>query len=1134
MTKEPERKRIRHESLSPLAAITVPGQLQEKTVQDGCDQLKRTLDSSKLSSDCVVNSVVFQPLSCPQNQNRSLSLIPKTVCSVNANDSDCKTSNLVLQAAHVTSTLLQDITSLLNGTSCNSLICDQKQSSPESISPAMSLSHSENISNNFNPRCLTIGSNNESLGDSEKMSVALDLSSSYLTQGTKEKEEIAAKKKLINLASREFQENLERIILSLGQQNGRNLPKSKLCMLQLCILMHSAQCRKPVSCLVPQCKVIKGVLGHMSVCRDNRCKVMHCTPSKQLIRHWNICHIQCCDPCQRILDASKGPLLSENADKAPVNWDKSNLKSLQTQRMSDFRFFSSTNISEDVWSTVEFVSILRPVLEKLWNMGIASQPFHHPVNPELDLCPDYFNIITHPMDLGTIRKKLNEGAYKNPWGFVEDIYQMFRNAWCYNHYTSKYYKYATKLAVAFEKQIDSIMQSLGYCCGRQYTYSPPVIECNTKNACSIKPYAVYYTSPHGFIVCEDCFSNSTGIIEVFDENTQRNLLTQKLALSKKHNAELTPEEIVSCTKCGRAFHSICVLYSAELWPCGYICRICVLFYGIKYFRNYFTSKCIPETDLSHHLEQRIDRFFARCNISNPNVFIRVLASCHQETRVLPKFKQYFPEVQDSFAYISKAIYAFQEQDEEDVCFFSLYVQEYGSDVSGPNSRCVYLAYLDSVNLFTPPNCRTGLYNDIIQGYMEYIKQRGFLRMFIWSCPPSMGDDYIFYCHPENQKIPKPRRLHDWYMTILNRSVFEGVVESYKDMFVFALEENFKSPLDVPYFSGDYWPNVIEELLGILDKQTNSETVLEGNAMNCQTEKPKNKRCLKSKMMSKASLGRNDALMEKLFDSFRKNRGMFFVVEFYSFTAKTSSFPPIIDKDKLNPNELMNNRNSFLIFAQTYHLEFSSLRRAKFSTQAALIEYDRCNSLGVVCGNCSVSVGNSNGLLACQICKNFQLCLVCYEELGHEHQMHQTWNSKELCDRISDLQCLKDDLKHAVSCLCSQCPERNCSQLKNAIDHMHSCAHKKTCKKCRCIFAVVCIHARSCIDQNCSIILCNEVKRKQNDKRCAQLENEARIMRRRMHTMASKESGENSLTLNTKLTEIMSSRLSENSSRGKCS
>lgn len=31
MTKEPERKRIRHESLSPSAAITVPGQLQEKT-----------------------------------------------------------------------------------------------------------------------------------------------------------------------------------------------------------------------------------------------------------------------------------------------------------------------------------------------------------------------------------------------------------------------------------------------------------------------------------------------------------------------------------------------------------------------------------------------------------------------------------------------------------------------------------------------------------------------------------------------------------------------------------------------------------------------------------------------------------------------------------------------------------------------------------------------------------------------------------------------------------------------------------------------------------------------------------------------------------------------------------------------
>lgn len=65
------------------------------------------------------------------------------------------------------------------------------------------------------------------------------------------------------------------------------------------------------------------------------------------------------------------------------------------------------------------------------------------------LLQDYFNIIARPMDLGTIRKKLNEGAYRNPWGFVEDIYQMFRNAWCYNHYTSKYYKYATKVSGKF-------------------------------------------------------------------------------------------------------------------------------------------------------------------------------------------------------------------------------------------------------------------------------------------------------------------------------------------------------------------------------------------------------------------------------------------------------------------------------------------------------------------------------------------------------------------------------------------------------------------------------------------------------------------------------------------------------------
>lgn len=50
---------------------------------------------------------------------------------------------------------------------------------------------------------------------------------------------------------------------------------------------------------------------------------------------------------------------------------------------------------------------------------------------------------------------------------------------------------------------------------------------------------------------------------------------------------------------------------------------------------------------------------------------------------------------------------------------------------------------------------------------------------IWACPPSEGDDYIFHCHPPEQKIPKPKRLQDWYKKMLDKAIVERVVMDYK-------------------------------------------------------------------------------------------------------------------------------------------------------------------------------------------------------------------------------------------------------------------------------------------------------------------------------------------------------------------
>ena len=104
-------------------------------------------------------------------------------------------------------------------------------------------------------------------------------------------------------------------------------------------------------------------------------------------------------------------------------------------------------------------------------------------------------------------------------------------------------------------------------------------------------------------------------------------------------------------------------------------------------------------------------------------------------------------MQDGLPYRARALFAFEEIDGVDVCFFGMHVQEYGSECPPPNTRRVYIAYLDSVHFFKPRHFRTSVYHQILLGYLDYMKKLGYTMAHIWACPPSEGDDYIFHCHP---------------------------------------------------------------------------------------------------------------------------------------------------------------------------------------------------------------------------------------------------------------------------------------------------------------------------------------------------------------------------------------------------
>ncbi|KAG7288991.1 hypothetical protein NEMBOFW57_005352 [Staphylotrichum longicolle] len=70
-------------------------------------------------------------------------------------------------------------------------------------------------------------------------------------------------------------------------------------------------------------------------------------------------------------------------------------------------------------------------------------PFLNPVNK--DEVPDYYNVITSPMDLSTMEEKLERDLYATPRELVTDLKLIFSNCRQYNDATTVYSKCAAKL-----------------------------------------------------------------------------------------------------------------------------------------------------------------------------------------------------------------------------------------------------------------------------------------------------------------------------------------------------------------------------------------------------------------------------------------------------------------------------------------------------------------------------------------------------------------------------------------------------------------------------------------------------------------------------------------------------------------
>lgn len=100
---------------------------------------------------------------------------------------------------------------------------------------------------------------------------------------------------------------------------------------------------------------------------------------------------------------------------------------------------------------------IRPVLQRLLlhpkNVGNL---FNKPVDPVALQLPDYFLRIKRPMDLGTVKSRLQRGFYKNMESVTADIHLVFKNALTYNAANHAIHLIAKTMKADFESDLAAL------------------------------------------------------------------------------------------------------------------------------------------------------------------------------------------------------------------------------------------------------------------------------------------------------------------------------------------------------------------------------------------------------------------------------------------------------------------------------------------------------------------------------------------------------------------------------------------------------------------------------------------------------------------------------------------------------
>ncbi|XP_061590407.1 bromodomain-containing protein 3-like isoform X2 [Cololabis saira] len=117
-----------------------------------------------------------------------------------------------------------------------------------------------------------------------------------------------------------------------------------------------------------------------------------------------------------------------------------------------------TNPNKPGRRTNQLQYMQRVVIKSLWRHKFA-WPFYQPVDAVSLGLPDYYKIVTSPMDLGTIKTRLENDYYWSASECMQDFNTMFTNCYIYNKPTDDIVLMALALEKIFLQKVSQMVQN---------------------------------------------------------------------------------------------------------------------------------------------------------------------------------------------------------------------------------------------------------------------------------------------------------------------------------------------------------------------------------------------------------------------------------------------------------------------------------------------------------------------------------------------------------------------------------------------------------------------------------------------------------------------------------------------------